>query len=124
MLVIFYNSLCIECRQEMAAYKRIHRRAGEIEPTRDALKVLALGVYDSPQTVAAFREQLDVGFPMFPDEKGEIFECLHRGELPVVFLVDLSRGRRIALVRQGHITSPQNFLRAIVSVVQKSTGER
>ena len=70
------------------------------------------------RSAAKFRKQKEIPFPLFADEKREIFECLGKPVLPVSYLVQRQAGKRkIRLIQSGHIGSAEKLLAEIKSAV-------
>ncbi|MEY2633444.1 MAG: hypothetical protein RIR00_2098 [Pseudomonadota bacterium] len=83
VLVNFWASYCVPCRQEMPSLSRLRTRlAGR------GLEVLAVDVAEDKASVTAFLNRLPVSFPVVLDEEGQVMAAWQAMVLPTTFLVD------------------------------------
>jgi hypothetical protein len=61
---------------------------------REKVKMRGIGAGSKKRSAAKFRKQKNIAFPLFADEKREIFECLGKPVLPVSYLVQRQAGKR------------------------------
>lgn len=98
VIVNFWATWCGPCRQEMPAFEQAHL-AGE------ALTILAVNFGETPATVAEFRQEMGVTFPLLLDETMEVGDSLGVAQLPSTFLIDAEG--RVARVHYGPLTAAQ-----------------
>ena len=83
VLLNFWATWCIPCRDEMPAMERLHRSYRE-----RGLTVLGVNFKESGPEVRAFLEKLGVSFGTVLDTDGRVSEKYRVRGLPVTFLVD------------------------------------
>ena len=83
VLLNFWATWCIPCRDEMPAMERLHRAYRE-----QGLTVLGVNFKESAREVRAFLEKLGVSFTTILDTDGAVSGTYRVRGLPVTFLVD------------------------------------
>lgn len=118
LFIEIYNELCSACIEEFKTYKALHRMLLADVNLREEVKMMGIGAGSKKRSAAKFRKQKKITFPLFADEKRQIFECLGKPVLPVSYLVQRQAGKRkIRLIRSGHIGSAEKLLADIKSTM-------
>ena len=121
ILVEFYNELCYGCLEEVSSYNHLFRLIEGDPQLGGRLKMLGLGVGSTMRAVAKFRRDKQVLFPLFADQKRDVFQCLGTPELPVVYLLKRVDGQnwRILFTYSGQVGSPVELLDMIKGILQQ-----
>ena len=118
IFIEIYNELCSACVNEVKTYKALYRMLLGDTFLRGKVKMMGIGAGSKKRSAAKFRKQKNIAFPLFADEKREIFECLGKPALPVSYLVQRQAGKRkIRLIQSGHIGNAEKLLAEIKSTV-------
>jgi peroxiredoxin len=118
IFIEIYNELCSACVNEVKTYKALHRLLLADPFLKGKVKMMGIGAGSKKRSAAKFRKQKNIAFPLFADEKREIFDCLGNPVLPVSYLVQRQAGKRkIRLIQSGHIGSAEKLLAEIKSAV-------
>jgi peroxiredoxin len=118
IFIEIYNELCSACVNEVETYKALYRMLQADATLREKVKMMGIGAGSKKRSAAKFRKKKNIAFPLFADEKREIFECLGKPVLPVSYLVQRQAGKRkILLIQSGHIGSAEKLLAEIKSEV-------
>jgi peroxiredoxin len=118
LFIEIYNELCSACIEEVKTYKALYRMLLADTSLGGKVKMMGIGAGSKKRSAAKFRKQKNIAFPLFADEKREIFECLGKPVLPVSYLVQRQAGKRkIRLIQSGHIGSAEKLLTDIRSAV-------
>jgi peroxiredoxin len=118
IFIEIYNELCSACVNEVKTYKALYRMLLEDAFLKEKVKMMGIGAGSKKRSAAKFRKQKNISFPLFADEKREIFECLGKPVLPVSYLVQRQAGKRkIRLIQSGHIGNAEKLLAEIKSTV-------
>lgn len=118
IFIEIYNELCSACVNEVKTYKALYRMLLADAFLGENVKMMGIGAGSKKRSAAKFRKQKKIPFPLFADDKREIFECLGKPVLPVSYLVQRQAGKRkIRLIQSGHIGSPEKLLAEIKSAV-------
>jgi peroxiredoxin len=114
IFIEIYNELCSACVNEVKTYKALYRMLLGDAFLRGKVKMMGIGAGSKKRSAAKFRKQKNIAFPLFADEKREIFECLGKPVLPVSYLVERQAGKRkIRLIQSGHIGNAEKLLEKI-----------
>ncbi len=114
IFIEIYNELCSACVNEVKTYKALYRMLLGDAFLRGKVKMMGIGAGSKKRSAAKFRKQKNIAFPLFADEKREIFECLGKPVLPVSYLVERQAGKRkIRLIQSGHIGNAEKLLAEI-----------
>lgn len=97
VLLNFWASWCIPCRDEAPVLERAQRQL----VAADAGSVLGVTVDDSPPASLRFVDQHNIGFPSVRDVGQELGRRYDTGGVPESFLID--RQGRIVALRRGPI---------------------
>ena len=123
IFIEIYNELCSACVNEVKTYKALYRMLLGDAFLREKVKMMGIGAGSKKRSAAKFRKQKNIAFPLFADEKREIFHCLGKPVLPVSYLVQRQSGKRkIRLIQSGHIGSAEKLLAEIKSAVAGNWG--
>ena len=121
IFIEIYNELCSACVNEVKTYQALYRMLLEDAFLGGKVKMMGIGAGSKKRSAAKFRRQKNIAFPLFADEKREIFECLGKPVLPVSYLVERQAGKRkIRLIQSGHIGSADKLLAEIRSAVTRN----
>jgi len=91
LMLNFWASWCVPCREEMPAMERLYRKY-----TDRGFVILGVNLQDDKKSAAAFVKELKITFPIAFDPKGEVGRLYGAWGLPATYLID-SNG--IALAR-------------------------
>ena len=118
IFIEIYNELCSACVNEVNTYKALFRMISADGFLREKVKMMGIAAGSKKRSAAKFRKQKNIAFPLFADEKREIFDCLGKPVLPVAYLVQRQSGKRkIRLIQSGHIGDAEKLLSEIKSTV-------
>ena len=121
LFIEIYNELCSACVYEVKTYKSLYRMLLADANLNEIVKTMGIGAGSKKRNAAKFRKQKNIAFPLFADEKREIFDCLGKPVLPVSYLVQRqAEKRKIRLIQSGHIGSAEKLLAEIKSAVAEN----
>lgn len=121
LLVELFNELCLLCQKEAPIYSALFRRIEDDPRLAGRLKIMGMGVGSSKREVARFRKKHGVPFPLFADQKREVFSCLGQPELPVLYLLKRqpSGSFRLLYMHPGHIENPSGLLKKLAAIISQ-----
>jgi peroxiredoxin len=92
VLLNFWATWCIPCREEMPAMEQLHRRF-----QAQGLAILAIDFRENAATVTAFVDQHHLTFTVLRDQDGSVFRAYSVMGLPTTYLI----GRDGTLLARG-----------------------
>jgi peroxiredoxin len=90
VVVNFWATWCLECRQEMPALESLHR---ELET--QGLAIVGINVREKTETVQRYAKELSLSFPLVLDSDGKMNALYGVVGLPTTFLIGRD-GRAVA----------------------------
>lgn len=90
----FWASWCLPCREEMPAFDRVAERRPEV-------LILGVAVDDTGNAAGAFAAEVDVGYPLGIDVNGQILELYPILGLPTTWFI--TADGLIANIRAGQL---------------------
>ena len=91
LMLNFWASWCIPCREEMPAMERLYQRHKEL-----GFVILGVNVKDNKKSALSFVRKLNITFPIGFDPDGEVGLLYGAWGLPTTYLIDT---KGIALAR-------------------------
>jgi thiol-disulfide isomerase/thioredoxin len=82
VLVNFWATWCVPCRAEMPAFQAIYERYG------DQLEILAINHSESAEAVAAYRDEMNLSFPLLLNPSDQTLADYKVLGLPITIIVD------------------------------------
>ena len=106
VLLNFWATWCIPCREEMPAMEKLHRELKD-----DGLEIVAVNFKESNQQVRKFLDELGLTFTALLDKDGEVSEEYGVWSLPLSYFID-RRGEFVGKAigsRNWHGEEARNF---------------
>ena len=72
LIVEILNSYCPHCQHEAPLVNNLHRSIQERADLKDKIKIIGIGIGDSPEEINLFKEEYQVTFPLLPDQNSDI----------------------------------------------------
>ena len=84
LLLIVFHSGCPWCRIELPKLSEMFARHAEV-----GVQLLGIAVgQDTPESAAAFAQELELSFPVGVDTRGEMRQAYPLGRVPTVLVID------------------------------------
>ena len=90
VLLTFWATWCLPCREELPVFERLHRGFAA-----EGLAVVGVNVREEPSVILSYAKELGLTFPLVLDPRGEIQVSFGVVGLPTTFLVGRD-GRAVA----------------------------
>lgn len=81
------------------------------------IKMMGIGIGDSQKRVDAFRTSFRVAFPLFPDEKGDVFMVVGKPSTPTMIIT--TPGGKVLMSHVGFIEDFDGLLKEIRDIDKK-----
>jgi cytochrome c-type biogenesis protein len=99
VLVNFWASWCVPCREEMPAFEQAFQQYG------DGLTILAVGYGEDIAQIGEYRAEMEVNFPLLSDQDMAVGDSFGVKGLPSTFVI--GPDGRIVQVHYGPLTAEQ-----------------
>jgi DsbE subfamily thiol:disulfide oxidoreductase len=91
LMLNFWASWCVSCREEMPAMERLYQRYKD-----QGFVILGVNIKDDKKSALSFVKELKITFPIVFDPKGEVGLLYGAWGIPTTYLID---AKGIALAR-------------------------
>lgn len=116
LLIELFNMYCPYCQKEAPAVNELYTRTRELGEKGPVVKIIGLGVSNTPFEVDQFRKTYHVPFPLFADQDKTAFKALAGEGTPTFVGCRLKNGGSpvIVLRQAGGFSSPGQFLQELI----------
>jgi thiol-disulfide isomerase/thioredoxin len=117
VLIEIFSMYCPYCQKEAPNVNRLHELIEADPALRGKIKVIGIGVGNSPFEVGVFRKKYGIVFPLFPDGDFALHKLL--GEVRTPYFIALKilpdGAHQVILSRLGAFENAERFLGEIVA---------
>lgn len=118
VIVEFLNVYCFACVQQAPIMNDIHRLLEERADLRDRVRFLGIGVGNGAAEIAAFKERMDVPYPILADSDFQALDAIgNPGGTPFIVFYPRGEGLGIPRAHLGLWRAPESFIAAIEDVL-------
>lgn len=120
LIVEIFSMYCPYCQKEAPTVNELFTIINQRPDIKDRIKIIGIGVGNTPFEVDFFRDKYDVPFPLFPDESFSIHKTIGEVRTPYFFVLKINQdgSNKVIFSRVGTIQEPKEFLDLII----KETG--
>lgn len=116
VIIEIFSMYCPHCQREAPRVNRFYDLLQERGNLGSAVKLVGIGVGNTPFEVAHFRTTYGIAFPLFADGDFTIHKAL--GEVKTPYFICLARSKegafQVVISRPGGINDPEAFLDEIL----------
>jgi hypothetical protein len=102
------------CQKNAPVVNRLYNLIQEDPSLAKDIKVLAIAVADSKKRADDFKANFKMPFPIFPDEKGEIYFALNQPVIPSALLT--TTGGKVLMNHNGLIQDFDGMVKRIMEI--------
>jgi peroxiredoxin len=116
VVVEIFNMYCPFCQREAVHVNELFNLVDGRPELSGRLKIIGIGVGNSPYEVDYYRRSYSVAFPLFADKDYEIYEKVGKVRTPAFFILKRDKRNllRVVFVHLGAFKTPEDFLKEIV----------
>lgn len=116
VVIEIFNMYCPFCQREALHVNELFTLVDGRPELSRRLKIIGIGVGNSPFEVDYYRRSYSVQFPLFPDQKFDIYNQLGRVRTPhfIILKRDERHRFRVVFVHSGGFETPEAFLKEII----------
>ena len=116
LIIEVFNFYCPHCQAEAPTVNRLYRQIENDARLRDRIKIIGIGIGNTPYEISAFRQRFAVPFPLFADRSRVISRQLEVRRTPTFIAWYYHPDGRIApiLFAPGPVGEVGRFLQRVV----------
>ena len=116
LVVEVFNMYCPYCQADAPKVNELHALMGKPRQSKQRIKILGIGIGNTPYEVDVFRRKFKVPFPLVPDEESVIRRWVNKPFRTPTFIV-LKKGKgsslQIMKVHEGQLEHVRRFFDSI-----------
>jgi thiol-disulfide isomerase/thioredoxin len=117
VIVEIFSMYCPHCQREAPKVNQLYQLLLDTPQWRERIKLIGIGVGNSPMEVDFFKDTYGVPFPLFPDGDFAIHKALGEPRTPYFMGIRLGPGGepRIVYAKLGEFEDPARFVEEIMA---------
>jgi peroxiredoxin len=117
MLIEIFNMYCNNCQKEAPRVNELYRAMNKDPNLKGRIKMIGIGVGNTPLEVEVFKKNYQVSFPLFPDEDYSIHKACGEVRTPYFIGAKINADGSITVfhTKEGGFQDPAQFLKQIVA---------
>jgi peroxiredoxin len=117
VIVEIFSMYCPHCQREAPKVNRLYQLLLDTPGLRDRVKLIGIGVGNSPMEVDFFKDTYEVRFPLFADGDFAIHKALGEPRTPYFMGIRLGPERKAQIVyaKLGEFEDPARFVEEIMA---------
>ena len=117
VLIEIFNMYCNNCQREAPRVNELYQAMNKDPTLKGKIKMIGIGVGNTPLEVEVFRETYQVLFPLFPDEDYSIHKACGEVRTPYFIGVKIKTDGPLTvfLTKEGGFQDPAQFFKQIVA---------
>lgn len=116
LIIEIFSMYCPYCQAEAPTVNRLYDRIDRDPALRGRVKILGIGITNTPYEVEVFRKKFDIRFPLLPDQTSAIQQIAQeKFRTPTFVVLKIAGGNvsRVMKVHVGRIPETEDFLKSI-----------
>lgn len=125
LVIEIFSMYCPHCQREAPVINRLYEAMQASAQFRDAIRLIGIGVGNTPYEVDFFRQTYDIPFPLFADADFTIHRLIGEVRTPhfIGILTTPTGEHRIFMSESGAGKIPEEFLNEIIEKSGISKGD-
>lgn len=117
VIVEIFSMYCPYCQKEAPAVNRLYEAIGKDSKRAKRVKMIGIGMGNTPFEVDIFKRNFKVPFPLFPDADFTIHKKIGEVRTPYFIAVRIDKGKShiITYAKRGGLGDPEKFLDALLA---------
>ena len=117
VIVEIFSMYCPHCQREAPKVNQLYQLLLDTPGMRERVKLIGIGVGNSPMEVDFFKDTYEVRFPLFPDGDFAIHKALGEPRTPYFLGIQIGPERKVQIVyaKLGEFEDPARFVEEIMT---------
>jgi len=116
VIIKVFNIYCPVCHTTAAAMTELYDKIQADPDLKNKIRLIGIGVGNTPYEIEVFRETHKIPFPIFPDEDFAIYQALGETRTPYIIAMKINRDKSqdVVYTQPGAFTKAGSFLKSIL----------
>jgi len=125
VVVEIFSMYCPHCQKEAPIVNKLYQAAENQSNLSGKVKIVGIGVGNTPYEVNIFKDRYKIPFPLFPDEDFSIHQLVGEVRTPyfIVIRINGDGSHKVIYSQLGSFGDPDDFLQLIVKKAGLSKGK-
>jgi thiol-disulfide isomerase/thioredoxin len=117
VIIEIFNMYCNNCQREAPRVNELYQAVGKDPNLKGKIRMIGIGVGNTPLEVEVFKKTYGVPFPLFPDEDYSIHKASGEVRTPYFIGVKINADGSLSVfhTREGGFQDPAQFLKQLVT---------
>jgi len=117
VIIEIFNMYCNNCQKEAPRINELYRTVDKDPNLKGKIKMIGIGVGNTPLEVEVFKKTYGVPFPLFPDEDYSIHKATGEVRTPYFIGVKINADGSLGVfhTKEGGFQDPAQFLKQLVA---------
>jgi peroxiredoxin len=117
LIIEIFSMYCPHCQREAPVINELYHRIEEDRKLRGRVKLIGIGVGNSPCEIGLFQKKYEIPFPLFSDEDFSIYRKLDEVATPYFICMQIQKNgtHRVFYKKIGGFGDPGEFLELIMN---------
>ena len=117
VIIEIFNMYCNNCQREAPRVNKLYQAVDKDQNLKGKIKMIGIGVGNTPLEVEVFRKTYGVPFPLFPDEDYSIHKATGEVRTPYFIGVKINADKSLSVfhTKEGGFQDASQFLKQLVT---------
>jgi peroxiredoxin len=120
VIIEIFNMYCNNCQREASRVNELYQAVDKDPNLKGTIKMIGIGVGNTPLEVEVFKKTYGVPFPLFPDEDYSIHKATGEVRTPYFIGVKINADKSLSVfhTREGGFQDATQFLKQLVTAAE------
>jgi len=119
IIIEIFSMYCPHCQRDAPTVNQLYEKIEADPSLKDAIKLIGIGVGNTPMEVDVYKKRYHVPFPLFPDADYALHKLLGEARTPCFIAVRLDKDRTEQVIHQ-HVGGLGDVDEFLASITRKS----
>jgi peroxiredoxin len=117
VIIEIFNMYCNNCQREAPRVNELYQAVNKDQNLKGKIKMIGIGVGNTPLEVEVFKKNYTIPFPLFPDEDYTIHKATGEVRTPYFIGIKINADGSLGVfhTKEGGFQNPTQFLKQLVA---------